>query len=60
MKKKRLLMICGAAALALCAALCFILLRSPGPGGSYENLIQNGDFELLNESGLPTGWYTDA
>ena len=36
--------------------LLMILLTA----GSAENLLENGDFQILDEEGLPEGWYTDA
>ena len=38
--------------------LVFLLLT--GCGASAENLLINGDFQELDEEGLPAGWYTDA
>jgi len=58
--KKRTWLFLGAGALILLAAALIILLPSSGPGGTYENLILNGDFEARNAEGLPLEWYTDA
>ena len=45
--------------------VCFLLLLSIllffiGCGASAENLLKNGNFQDMNEDGMPTEWYTDA
>jgi hypothetical protein len=37
-----------------------ILNVSPVRGEADENLLYNGDFEILDAEGLPDGWFTDA
>ncbi len=59
MKKKKWYIL-GAAALVLTAAVFFLLRGNHASGGTYDNLIQNGDFEALDNEGLPLHWYTDA
>ena len=59
MKKKKWYIL-GAAALVLAAAVFFLLRGNHASGGTYDNLIQNGDFEALDNEGLPLHWYTDA
>ena len=45
----------------LIVILSFLLFLSSGAGEAEgENLLYNGDFELLDEEGLPEGWFTDA
>ena len=47
--------------LFLLTALIFMLLSAGSSSGAEgENLIYNGDFEILDEKGLPDGWFTDA
>ncbi len=58
-KQKRVLLILAAAVLA--AAALFFALRPRGAGPlTGENLLTGGDFETLNEKGLPREWYADA
>ncbi len=40
-------------------ALCLCLMGF-ATGAFAENLLVNGDFEQLDESGFPIGWYEDA
>ncbi len=56
-KNKRILLILAAALLLLCGV--YFLTRS-GPEITYENLIENGSFLDVDESGLPAGWHTSA
>lgn len=57
MKQKRLLVLVGAAALALLLAV----ILWPRPAAvTGENLLKNGNFETLDESGAPADWYEDA
>ena len=49
---------CAAALILILAA--YLLFRPGQGGGTYDNLIVNGDFEVLDEQGLPAGWYTYA
>ena len=58
MKNKKWLAAAAAAGL-LILALYFIFRPAPG-GGTYDNLIVNGDFETLDEGGMPVGWYTES
>lgn len=37
-----------------------MLLLSCAGAGAEENLLENGDFELLDEDGMPEDWFTDA
>ena len=37
-----------------------LLLSASGSAAEEENLLYNGDFEILNADGLPEGWYADA
>ena len=62
MKKRIVLWAALAAALVLCAVL-FMCLSGPKPGGTYDDLIQNGDFEQgdsgwLREAYVNTAGYT--
>ncbi|MBE5783499.1 MAG: phospholipid carrier-dependent glycosyltransferase [Clostridiales bacterium] len=57
--KKKTWYFLGAGALLLIGIALFFLLQ-PSAGGTYENLIVNGDFEILNQQGMPENWYTDA
>ena len=38
----------------------FIIMISASCSAENENLLYNGDFEILNAEGQPDGWYTDA
>ena len=41
--------------------ISFLILNvSPVRGEADENLLYNGDFEILDAEGLPDGWFTDA
>ena len=44
----------------LLAAACLAILALTGALAEEENLLENPDFELLDEDGLPAGWYTEA
>lgn len=57
--KKRKLLIALAALIVIAAALALILPHGK-PAVQRGNLLQNGDFALLDANGLPQGWYTDA
>jgi len=49
------------AVLMAAAVLALILLpKKDKPVFQKGNLLENGDFSLLDENGLPQGWYTDA
>jgi len=48
-----------AAALLLLAMLALSVFTSCG-ALAEENLLTNGDFEILDNNGLPEGWFTDA
>ena len=37
-----------------------LLFSAANAETTEENLLYNGDFEILDESGLPEGWFTDA
>ena len=50
----------GAGALLLIGIALFLLLQPSSGSGTYENLIENGDFEALNDQGMPLSWYQDA
>ena len=50
----------AAAGVALLAIAAFLLFRPSSGSGTYDNLIENGTFEALDEDGLPSCWYTDA
>ena len=56
-KRKGLLIIAG----ILAAALILLLILHPGKKTVIHtgNLLENGDFSLLDDAGLPQGWYTD-
>ncbi|MBQ9300716.1 MAG: glycosyltransferase family 39 protein, partial [Clostridia bacterium] len=56
-KRKGLLIAAG----ILAAALLLLLIVRPGKKTVIQtgNLLENGDFSLLDELGLPQGWYTD-
>ena len=43
--------------LILTAGIIFYSSRS---AAENENLLYNGDFEMLDEEGMPEGWFTDA
>lgn len=62
MKNRRVYGAIGCAALALLLVLaCWLLFfRSPGGGGTYDNLIRNGGFEITDDDGMPADWYTEA
>ena len=38
----------------------FVLIMIPFSCGLAENLLENGDFQAVDEEGLPEYWYTDA
>ena len=47
--------------LFLLIALTLIIFSAGScSGAEEENLLYNGDFEILDENGLPDGWFTDA
>ena len=50
----------GAALLAVVGIVLFFVLPSFAPKGTYENLIENSSFELLDNQGMPKGWYTES
>ncbi len=47
---------------AIAAIFLFLLIfpLSASGGQEEENLLYNGDFELLDDEGLPEGWFSDA
>lgn len=57
-KKRRGLAV---AAAVLLAALALFLILRPGRNTVIRtgNLLENGDFSRMDDSGLPEGWYTD-
>lgn len=57
--KKRAWYLIGIAALLVAGAL-FLLLSGSKGGGTYDNLIKNGDFERWEDEGTPEDWYTIA
>lgn len=59
MKKKNVYLL-GIAVLALAVAMFFLWQGGDNSDSTYENLIQNGDFEALDDAGMPLHWYTDA
>ena len=57
-KKRKGLLICAG---ILAAALIALLVLRTGKKAVIQtgNLLENGDFSLLDDQGLPQGWYTD-
>ncbi len=45
--------------LATCLMLLICLTCLPAYAQEAENLIYNGDFSLMNEDGMPEGWYAE-
>ena len=58
--KKRTWYILGVTALILLGLCLYFVLPRSGESVSYENLIVNGDFEVLDGAGMPEGWYADS
>ncbi len=50
------------AALLIAAAVLvfFILPKASTPSAFQGNLLKNGDFSLVDDKGIPEGWYLDA
>ena len=40
--------------------ILLLMISAAAEGGAEENLLYNGDFEILDEDGLPDGWFPDA
>ncbi len=48
------------AAVVLLAAGIYFLCRPQGNAPDQGNLLQNSDFSVLDDKGMPESWYTDA
>ncbi len=60
-KNKKMWMVLASALLVLAVALFFILKPQEKEQGAYHvELIQNGDFSLLDDQNLPQNWYTES
>ena len=60
MKKRTWYGLIAAILLLIIIVACVFVLRPSKGSGTYDNLIANGNFESLNDQGMPLSWYTDA